>query len=147
MLKELTRVARDHVAGSQNGRARIAKDALEPSPPLGERQRPQILVAIAQDVERDERDAAGGRSAVGFGQMDAVLQPLKTGRLALVIERDDLAVEHDRALQLFRITCEGGDEIGKLRGLLVAEARPHPHRDAAPGSISTSARMPSYFGS
>ena len=50
----------------------------------------------------------------------------------MLVERDDLAVEHDGPFQLLRIMCEGGDEVGKLRGLLVAEPRPHPHRDAAP---------------
>ena len=101
VLKELARVARARLAESQDRRSRVSKDALEPRPPRGERQRPQIFVAIAQDVERDERDAAGGRPAVRFGQVDAVLQPLKACGLAVVVERDDLAVEHDGALSFF----------------------------------------------
>ena len=147
MLKELARVARHNVAHAENRGAGIAEHALEPGSPLGQRQRPKVFVVIAQDVERDERDAAGGRSAVRFSQVNAILQPLKSRRLALLVERDDFAVEHDRAFQLFRVACESGDEIGKLSGLLVASRDQMRTGARRPGSISTSARMPSYFGS
>ena len=64
-------------------------------------ERPKILVAVAQDVECNERDAAGRRRAVRSGQVNAILQALKAGGFAVFVERDDLAVEHDRAVSAF----------------------------------------------
>ena len=82
-------------------------------------------------------------------EVDASLQPLEAGRPALVVERDDLAVDEQRRPQRARQRLERPDDGGELRGLLVAEARPEADRRAAAcrARRATSARMPSYFGS
>ncbi len=59
--------------------------------------------------------------------MDAALQLLKAGRLAFVVERDDLAVEDDGRLEPPRPLLERGDEFRELAAFFVAEARLQPH--------------------
>ena len=63
--------------------------------------------------------------------MDSTLKLLKARRLALVVERDDLAVEHERHLQSPGLRCrprfERLNDLGELRGLLVAQTRPQAH--------------------
>ena len=63
----------------------------------------------------------------GNGDVNAMLQPLKSRRPHLLIERDDLAVEDDRRLDLLQPRADRVDDVGKLRGLLVAVARPEAH--------------------
>ena len=89
------------------------------------------------------------RDVGGSGEMDASLQPLEAGRTALLVERDDLAVEDSGARSVRRRLLERADERRELRRLLVAEAGPDAdcRRRFVPAAISTSARMPSYFGS
>ncbi len=131
VLKELARIAGDDVAQPQDRRACVAKHALQAGSPLIQGRRPKVLVAVSQDVERDQRNTSGSSCAVRLRQVYAVLQPLKARGFPFLVERDDLAVEHDRAAQFFREACQSGDEVGKLRGFLVAEPRPDPHRRAA----------------
>ena len=119
---------------------------------FAERKRAQIVVAVAQEIESDERrwlvlvDALEVRST---RQVDTALQPLETGRAPAIVERDDLAVENDGSIEPARDLFEGCDDRGKLRGLVVPVARPHADARAAgrAGVTSMSARMPSYFGS
>ena len=63
--------------------------------------------------------------------MDAALQPLEPGWPAARVERDDLAVEHERRMELPADGFERRDERGKLRGLFVAEAGPETHGRSA----------------
>ncbi len=131
----------------------MAEDPFERRAALEQRAATQIVRAVAQDIERDERGAAA-RSAVLAGEMDPSLQLLKAGRLALRVERDDLAVQDERLLAPRRPFLERRSDLRKLVGLLVAEPRPQADRGTGlrlPAEtrppISTIARMPSYFGS
>jgi hypothetical protein len=78
--------------------------------------------------------------------MDAALQLLKAGRLALGIERDDLAVEHQRLPACPRPLPERRDDLGELAW---SSRCPGATRGGPPpsGRSSAIARMPSYFGS
>jgi hypothetical protein len=77
--------------------------------------------------------------------VNATLELLKAGRLALRVEGDDLAVEHERFLALTCPLSQGGGDFRELARFLVP-SRDH-NRTTPPGSISAIARMPSYFGS
>ena len=83
-------------------------------------------------------------------EVDAPLQPLESRRPAVLVERDDLAVDEERRLEASAPNAlERADDRRELRGLLVAEPRPDADTGPAarPGATCTSARMPSYFGS
>ena len=78
--------------------------------------------------------------------MDAALQLLKAGRLALGVERDDLAVEDER------LPCARRAHVASAAAIsgnwCVFSLPRRDHRRTAPfGAISAIARMPSYFGS
>ena len=67
--------------------------------PRRQRQPAEVLVAVAQQVERDEAPSAARVERVDVaraGEVDASLQPLESRRPALVVERDDLAVDEQR---------------------------------------------------
>src|SRR5713226_4926416 len=59
--------------------------------------------------------------------VNPALQLLEAGRRALRIERDDLAVEHDRRLEPRGPFLQGIRDFRKLAGFFIAEARPEPH--------------------
>src|SRR5262249_31829568 len=89
-------VARMEGRETQPWGARVAEDALQPGAPRGERQRADVLLAVAQDVERDEGHGLGAFAAtdVALGrEMHTPLQPLEAGGLAVLVQGDDLAVE------------------------------------------------------
>ena len=138
-------------ADAQNRRAGAAKHPLEGGAPLGKRPIAQIGATLAQQVKGD----VGGRMAgriLSLRQMNASLELLKPGRLALRVERNDLAVQDDRCLLAAAPALECRGDFRELIGLLVAETGPEPHaprareRSEAPGT-SAIARMPSYLGS
>ena len=111
------------------------EERLQPGPALGERLRSEIVVAFAQQIERDERrgllvgpEDRLRRSIAGNGHMDAILQPLEARRMAFGVQRDDLAVENHRTFEGTAPFPERLDELGKLRGLLVAQPRPESDR-------------------
>ena len=56
--------------------------------------------------------------------MNPPLQILKADRLALAVERDDLAVQHDGRLQPPGPLPQRLRNLGELAGLVVAEPRP-----------------------
>src|SRR5688500_8491145 len=58
--------------------------------------------------------------------MDPALKVLEPDRFAIAIERDDLAVEEDGMSEGVRRRAEAVRDLGELRRLLVAEARPEP---------------------
>ena len=108
---------------------RRAEDAFEPGAAVGEDQRAQVLAAVAQDVEGDERGPLRRRLAgdVAFAlEVHAALQLLEAARLAAGVERDDLAVEEDRGLQPQRELAQALDHFRELRRLVVAVPRPQP---------------------
>ena len=134
----------------------FTKSDLQPRAPLGERQRTQILVALAQQIERDERRRLFvrtqdrlRRSIAGYRHVNPALQPLKPGRVSLGVERDDLAVEHDRTLRgcgpTRRARRPAPETVSSSR--CRAATRSRTRARGFPGSISAMARMPSYFGS
>src|SRR5215212_9000500 len=116
---EVAAVAWCDLADAENRGARIAEHPLEARASGGQRQRPQIFSAIAENVEGDEGNPPRGRSAVRLRQMDAILQPLKSRRLSLFIQRNNFAVEDDGTFQFPCVPRERRNEIGKLRSLLV----------------------------
>ena len=120
-------VSRPEIGQPQQRGAGVAEDALQPRATRGERQRAHVGVAVAQDVERDERDGLGVLAPADLAlrrEVNPSLQPLKAGRLAVLIERDDLAVEQHVGFQPAREHLERAGDLGELRGLVVAEARP-----------------------
>ena len=145
LLVERAAVAAHLVADAQHRRSGAAEHLLERGAPLDERAIAVVGLAVAQDVEGDQR---AGRAAAGVAsaRMDAPLQLLKPGRLALRVERDDLAVEHERRLCARAPTSPSAAAIsGNCR---VFSLPSRDHRRTRPfGAISTIARMPSYFGS
>src|SRR4029079_13748579 len=63
----------------------------EVRPALGEGQPAEILVAVAQQVERDNSNRlrlVDVLDVASSGQVNAPLQPLEAGWLALLVERD-----------------------------------------------------------
>src|SRR6266568_3190404 len=127
-------VARDLLAETDRLILRLqAEDpieqSLEPLASFGQRKPGQILFAVSQNVERDERDRLRPVDALDVLRADEVnasLQPLKTGRASLRVERDDLAVEDQGRLQPRPRRFERTDDRRKLRRFLVAVARPDP---------------------
>ena len=97
----------------------------EPRPAFGERPRAQVLVAVPNQVERDE-DGAGGRGRRGgpAAPVHAALDALERQRTARRVDGHDLAVEHDGAGEPRRERGQPARDLGKLRGLLVAQAGP-----------------------
>ena len=102
--------------------------ALEPCAAFGQRQPAHVVVPVAQDIERDERDRLRLVDALDVarpGQMHASLEPLKAGGPPLLVERDDLAVEQQRSSQACARTVSSAlDDRGELRRLVVAKPRP-----------------------
>ena len=105
-------------------RAGVAVDALEPGATRGERQPAQVLAGIAQHVEDDQRDALLARrgDVARPRKMHSPLKILKAGRLATLVERDDLTVEQHRRFQAPRERNQCVDDVRELRGLVVPEA-------------------------
>src|SRR5687768_12350288 len=102
----------------------MAKHPLEPCAARGERLVPQVLITVAENVECDERYPSRSRWARRLGQVYAILQPLKTSRLAGRVKCDDFSVQDSRPLELLRKPRESGNKIGKLRCLLVSQPGP-----------------------
>ena len=97
------------------GLVAFPQQTLEGDAALEQRPLTQVGGAVLQQVEGDECDARGAR--LGFdlaGDVDASLQLLESGRITGGVERDDLAVEHDRRLAPARPPGQGGSDFGKL---------------------------------
>jgi len=112
------------VAVPHFGRARGAEEPLEPHAPIAERQRPEVVGAVAQHVEGDERGELRGGFAIDIArahQVHAPLQALKPGGLPTAVERHDLAVEHDRHAQTLAEILQAADHFRELGRLFVAE--------------------------
>jgi hypothetical protein len=62
--------------------------------------------------------------------VNATLKLLEPGRLALRVEGDDLAVEHERFRAFARPLSQGGGDLWELPRLLIPQPRPQPD-DAA----------------
>ncbi len=119
---ELAPVAGHLLGDAQKRRAGIAEDAFERGAPRDQRHAAQVVRAVGNDVERDERR---GR-VVGLVHrlhVDAALEVLEADRPLPLVERDNLAVEDDALLDLQRKAGERLRDGGELRGLVVAEAR------------------------
>ncbi len=124
---------------TQQGRAGIAEDAFERGAPRGQGQPAQVVGALAQQVEGNERR----RRVVGRADVlavDPALQVLKADGLAARVERDDLAVEQHRLAQPQGVALQRLDDGGKLRGLVVARARPEAHRRHGPSGRDANQR-------
>ncbi len=139
-------VALDLLAQANRVRLRLrsAEQSFEPHAALDERQAAQIVLPLAQQIERDEGDrllAVDALDVFRVAQVNPALEPLESHGLTLRIERDDLAVDDERL-------ASGGAERGErrhdgreLRRFVVAESRPHAHERArSAGAISPSAR-------
>jgi hypothetical protein len=59
--------------------------------------------------------------------MDAALQVLEADRIAITVERDDLAVEQHRPVEGAGRAAQRVGDLGKLLRLLVAQPRPQLH--------------------
>src|SRR6185295_10282851 len=132
-------VAAHLLADAENRRRGPAEQLFERLPPLGQRPPAVVGGAVAEEVERDERDAPAGvgrfrigtrapgsrrRVASPSSEVDAALQVLEAGRVAVGVERDDLAVEDERLRAPARPRPQRRGNFGKLARLLVAEPRP-----------------------
>ena len=120
---------------------------------LDERQAAEIVVPLAQEVERDERDrvlAVDALDVLRVAQVNPALEPLEPHGIALRVERDDLAVDDERLAshrtRRARRRWKGTARSCRCRGATRRRTR-MPARALRAGSISISARMPSYFGS
>src|SRR6266849_7851486 len=129
LLVQRTTIAANERAQPENARVHPIKNTFELGPALDERKVSQIASSVSQDVERDERHAAGAGHCVPVDsrEMNAALQVLEAGWLVIGIECDDLAVDDGRLLQAARPFLQRCDELGELAGLFVAEARPETH--------------------
>ena len=124
-------VAGDLLADPNDRRLRFRQQPLEPRPTLDERQPAEVVVAFAQQIERDERYrlfAVDARDVVGVAQVNPTLQPLKSHRPPVAIEGDDLAIDDERFARGGAERRERFDNGRKLRRLVVAEPRPDAHR-------------------
>ena len=118
-------IARNLLAQPQ-GRGQVPSDArLEARAAFDERQTAQVVLAITQQIENDQRDgliAIDTRDVVRPEQVDPSLELLESCRRAGLVECDELAVDDERNVRgrtkLFQ--CAG--DRGELRGLLVTEA-------------------------
>src|SRR5206468_9849252 len=126
--------------------SRTAEHPFERGAALDERTIAKVRPAVAQEVEGDEghsRGAGAGRAGgeggagsagaagragcVRIDHVDSALKLLKACRLARAVERDDLAVEHERFVARSRPRLERGGDLRELAGFLVAEPRPETH--------------------
>src|SRR5262249_42260922 len=132
-LVERAAVAPDLRAEPQERRPGAAEDPLERLAPFAQRLVAVVGPPVAQDVEGDERNrgrAGGAGGAGGVEQVDAPLKILETGRLTLLVERHDFAVENDRLLARARPRGERAGDFGKLVRFLVPQARPQTDNSA-----------------
>src|SRR5689334_6096374 len=131
---ERASVARLEVGQTQQRGTGVAEDTLEARPPRRQRQGAHVVIAVAQDVEGHERHRLGAFSPADVAfrrEMNPSLQPLKARRLTVLVQRDDLAVEQDRGLQLAREDAQRANDLGKLGGLVVAEPGGEAHATRA----------------
>jgi len=103
---------------------------------LDERLSAKVRRPRAQHVERDERRACAAGASVAGLEMNAALQVLKAGGLALGVERHDLAVEDDRLFQTLRPRPKRLGDFWELAGFVVAEPRPQADAAAARRDLS-----------
>ena len=112
----------------------------------------KIRRALREDVERDVRDRLLLLDALDVArgpEVDATLQPLKSCRAAVRVERHDLAVDHQPCLDAIAELFQRPHDRRELRRFFVARAATRAGRSTpdAPGTISAMARIPSYLGS
>ena len=133
-----------HLRGSRG-----AEDAFEPGAAVGEDQRAQVLAAVAQDVEGDERGPLRGRVAGDVAlalQVHAALQLLEDAGSPRASRATISPSRRTGADSRSANSRSALDHLGELRGLVVAVARQQPDaRLAGAGSSETRARMPSNF--
>src|SRR5262245_8826649 len=130
-IVEALALACRHLAEPDELRAGVADDLLQPRLAVDEREPAEILRPVTEDVERDEGHGrrAGLNADVAVGrQVDAAGQALEADGLATPVEGHDLAIEEDGAPQRLSKRFQRADDVGKLRGLVVAE--PRTQRDA-----------------
>ncbi len=129
-------VAVYHFTDAEQRRARVTERPLECRAAFEQRPVSKVLLSVAQYVERDERDPrwqgvtgsrAGCRRLSPY-QVNAALKLLKSCRLAVHVERDDLAIQDDRRSSLRCPSSERSGDLGKLIGLVVAETRPETYQ-------------------
>jgi len=122
------RIPLDLLAQSKRLREYAAHARLETLPAFGQRQPANILVPVPEDIEEDQRRWLTRIEALHIArsfEVNAPLQALKPGRMAVLVERDDLAVDEQRSVERIRQGRQGFDNRRKLAGLVVAEPRPH----------------------
>ena len=123
-LQEGAAVGENELAEAEQRRPGAAEHALEARAPRRERQAPQIVRAVAEDVEGDERDGHGSaRSSnlLGSCQVDATLEPLESSRLPGLVERHQFPVQHEASADAPAELPERPDDLRELRRLVVAE--------------------------
>ena len=116
----------------RRGSRHALQQRLEPGAALAQRPLAQILVAVAEQIECDERD----RHVV---HLDA-LQILETDRVAALVQRHDFAIDDHWTIEPPRPLLNRLDRVRKRAGLLVAQSR--PEMDGGSGGSAT--RNPPY---
>src|SRR5207247_7565264 len=98
LLVERASVAVDHMADSQNRRVGIPEYFLQCGTPITPGAIAIVGAAVAQDVERDERNSRAGTAGWdgGLFEIYPALQLLKPGRFDVSVERHDFRVQHER---------------------------------------------------
>src|SRR5688572_32119181 len=94
-LVQSTAAAVGDFADPKDGGPGATEHPLQGGAPRGERPVAQVCATVAQQVECDISDRMKG-TVLSLRQMNASLEFLKPGRIALRVQRDDLAVQDDR---------------------------------------------------
>ncbi len=107
----------------------------QPRAPFGQRQTSNVVVTITQEIEGDERNRLRLVDLLDLtrgGQVNASLEPLKTRRTSLLVERDDLRINEQRGVDCGTKLLQRTHNGGELRCLFIAESGPEPNAVAAP---------------
>src|SRR5437773_1998660 len=96
----------------------------EPRAAFAQWQAANVVVGIAQQIERDDRDRlrlVDLFDLPGSGQMNASLKTLKSSGTSLLVESDDFRINEQRALEGGTKRLQRADDGWELRRLVVAK--------------------------
>ena len=127
----------DHSAGQ------LPQHLLQAHPPLRQGLTADVFIAVAKDVECDERHRLGLLDPLDVacvGEVNPALKLLESSRTSIRIEGDDFAVYQHRRREFRPPFRQRLNDRGELGCLLVAEAGPEPYFGAAFGRFDAHQR-------